>query len=109
MFILFGWGHKTFKNYGEAEMHKCDRCGHDRDWELYVVKTWFTLFFIPVIPYSVERFISCPICNNFTMLDKDEFLIYEYMTLIKEEYGKSRISQEEYEAKMNELKDLLKT
>ena len=34
--------------------------------------SWFTLFFIPLIPLKSEYFISCPICEYGFKIDKHE-------------------------------------
>jgi hypothetical protein len=36
-------------------------------------RTWFTLFFIPIIPYAKVHYIQCPICGNGEILDSQEF------------------------------------
>jgi hypothetical protein len=33
-------------------------------------RTWFTLFFIPVLPYDNSHFLVCPICSNARQLTK---------------------------------------
>jgi hypothetical protein len=33
-------------------------------------RTWFTLFFIPVLPYDNSHFLVCPICSNGRQLTK---------------------------------------
>jgi hypothetical protein len=37
------------------------------------MRTWFTLFFIPVIPYSSKYCITCPNCGSYEELSKEEF------------------------------------
>lgn len=31
---------------------------------LHRIRTWFTLFFIPIIPYSAKRLVLCDKCRN---------------------------------------------
>ena len=35
--------------------------------------TWFTLFFIPVIPYKRNNILVCPVCRCCLELSKEEF------------------------------------
>lgn len=42
--------------------------------ELLKITTWFTLFFIPVIPYKTEYISVCPICNSLLHLSKEDFM-----------------------------------
>jgi hypothetical protein len=38
------------------------------------VTTWFTLFFIPVIPYKRRYLLACPVCGFAYILPKHEFM-----------------------------------
>ena len=61
--IIFGWGRQTIKQIGIVLKRMCDHCNNEEYWVLTRTITWFTLFFIPVIPYSVKYFLSCPVCK----------------------------------------------
>jgi len=54
--IIFGWGHQTIKNIGPTFKNHCSHCNNEDYWTLTKYTTWFTLFFIPVIPYSIKYF-----------------------------------------------------
>ncbi|MFZ5969322.1 MAG: zinc ribbon domain-containing protein [Bacillota bacterium] len=71
--IIFGWGHRTVKNFGTASRKYCHHCHNEKPWELLKVTTWFTLFFIPIIPYKKQYLMICPICRSFMELEKQEF------------------------------------
>lgn len=73
MFFVFGWGRQTRKNFGIVSKLKCDHCGNDDYWKLLRLTEWFTLFFIPVIPYSSEKYLLCPICEYGIKLDDAKF------------------------------------
>lgn len=73
MFLLFGFGKKTVKGYGSEEVILCQRCNNAKQWQYRKTKTWFTLFFIPVIPYQTSYEKVCPICGNSVTLSKDDF------------------------------------
>lgn len=74
MFLLFGWGKRTIKEYGPQEVIKCQKCSNAKAWEYKRVTTWFTLFFIPLIPYQRHYIRMCPICGSYEHLTKDEFI-----------------------------------
>ena len=63
MFILFGFGKRTVKYLGSAGIQVCPNCGNQREWSHLRIRTWFTLFFIPIIPYSTRTVALCPVCN----------------------------------------------
>lgn len=74
MFIIWGFGRTTTKRYGFAQPSGCERCGNAVQMELLKITTWFTLFFIPIIPYSTKHCLVCPICREAKYLTKDEFM-----------------------------------
>lgn len=76
MFVLFGFGKRTVKDHGTTEIRYCHHCHNERPWQVATIRTWFTLFFIPVIPYSSEHIAKCPICNSYIELDKASFNAY---------------------------------
>ena len=63
MIILFGWGRTTTKNYGQFRYAPCNICKHE-EYSLIRIRTWFTLFFIPIIPYGAKRLVLCDKCGN---------------------------------------------
>lgn len=73
MFFIFGWGRQTRKDFGSVAKWHCNHCGRDDYWRLLRSTTWATLFFIPLIPYSIEKFILCPICQYGIQLDDKKF------------------------------------
>jgi hypothetical protein len=64
MFFLFGWGHQTTADDGEAVPVHCYNCNNDVYWHLVHTRKWFTLFFIPVFPYETTHAFLCPICTS---------------------------------------------
>lgn len=79
MIIFFGWGHRTAKSFGPVKKVECSNCNNESDWHLQKVTTWFTLFFIPVIPYEVLYLLVCPVCRYCVQLEKAEFEEYKSM------------------------------
>ena len=73
MFIIWGFGKKTVKSYGLMPIRACGRCNNQIQYEILKVTTWFTLFFIPIIPYRTERFLVCPICHAAQEVSKEDF------------------------------------
>ncbi len=63
MFVIFGWGKVTRKILRYMGIHTCSHCGNTQEWNLVKVRTWFTLFFVPVIPYSTKYVAMCPVCQ----------------------------------------------
>lgn len=74
MFIIWGFGKQTIKSYGIISLDTCGRCNNNVQKEILKITTWFTLFFIPVIPYSRKYCLSCPICKAAQTISKQDFL-----------------------------------
>lgn len=73
MFFIFGWGHLTRKQYDSGIERECQQCHNHVRMALLNLKKWFTLFFIPVIPYGPEYFLVCPSCGHAVKLNKTQF------------------------------------
>jgi len=63
MFLIAGFGHKSKKDYGPVLTKACPRCNNSTAWRLIKATSWFTLFFIPLIPYSTKKILACPIAE----------------------------------------------
>lgn len=73
LFFVFGWGKVTKKVVGPMFEKTCGYCNCTQTWQLCKNRTWFTLFFIPVIPYNTKYSISCPNCGSFIELSEEQF------------------------------------
>jgi len=72
--IIWGWGHRKTDTYGEAtEVIVCARCNNEVRRVVLKDTTYFTLFFIPLIPYKSEHFVVCPVCGDAYALTKEAF------------------------------------
>ena len=64
-FILIGFGKQTFKDLGETgQQQQCFSCSAHIFYHLILVRTWFTYFFIPIVPYRKQYFVECPVCSR---------------------------------------------
>lgn len=72
-FVIFGWGFQTTKYFGvEDNDYLCPICRNVVNRHLLRVRVWFSLFFIPVFPYSSKYYCLCPICEKGIELTKSE-------------------------------------
>lgn len=71
MFILFGWGYQKEDYLGPIFNLQCSHCNNEGGWRLYKRSTWFTLFFIPIIPYDRKNILCCSTCSwGFVLSDE---------------------------------------
>jgi len=61
MFFLFGIRTKA-KAIGQQE-RACTKCVRPTMHAIVETKKWFTLFFIPVIPFGGNFFVRCGVCG----------------------------------------------
>jgi len=71
--IIFGFNRRINKNMGQRGPFECKNCHNLTYFTLILQRVFFTLFFIPVIPYETNRFLICGICNRGFKLTKEEF------------------------------------
>lgn len=101
--IIFGWGHKMIKNFGPTFRHLCTHCNNEEYWVLTRVMTWFTLFFIPIFPYEIKYFLTCPICQYGSELKRDQIDSIKPLAEANQLLIDGKITKEEYESKINLL------
>lgn len=101
--IIFGWGHTMVRNFGPAFRQHCNHCNNEEYWVLTRIMTWFTLFFIPVFPYSIKYFLSCPICQYGLTLEGEQIEKIKPLAEANQLLIDGKISEAEYRTKMNQL------
>lgn len=87
MFVIVGFGRRKKRDFGEITQVRCPRCNNEVLYHLTRTLTWFTLYFIPILPYRSERRLECPICshgmrvlrNEVEALMKGELNILKYL------------------------------
>lgn len=67
MFILFGF--KTFIKNLAIVTAVCPSCNNPAAHRIVKRSRWFTVFFIPVIPFSNKTYSVCTFCGATTQLD----------------------------------------
>jgi hypothetical protein len=61
--IIFGWRTRE-STTGRGEF-ACPRCNSNQPYRFKAVKTWFTLYFLPVIPLkTLGEFVQCQACGD---------------------------------------------
>jgi hypothetical protein len=101
--IIFGWGHQTIKQIGIAFKQLCGHCHNEDYWILTRIMTWFTLFFIPIFPYSIKYFLSCPVCKYGLTLDDKQVDEIKPLAEINQSLVDGEITQEEYQLRIQKL------
>ena len=79
--MIFGWGFRTKRIIGPLGPYTCDICNWSGHFSLVRVITWFTLFFIPVLPYSTNYLVLCPNCQNGAEIERKK--VKEFIELAR--------------------------
>lgn len=98
--ILFGWGKTTVKDHGECIAATCPRCHNSVLLHHLFITVWFTLFFLPVIPYKRRRALVCPICNWSREVPKTAVAITDEMQDITLRWRQGELADADYEQRV---------
>jgi hypothetical protein len=101
MFILFGFGKQTVKDHGDCLAGTCPRCHNQVTLRHLQLTTWFTLFFLPVIPYKRARVLICPICRWSRDVPKAAVPLTEEMATITTQWRAGALSDADYAARVD--------
>lgn len=104
--IIFGWGKQLIKIIGPVFKHHCPNCGNEDYWILKRISTWFTLFFIPVIPYEWKYFLMCPVCERGLYLKSDQYNELKLIAELNNQLVKGVITNDQYIKKISELQQV---
>ncbi len=101
--IFFGWGHTTKKMFGPVFKQVCNHCHNEEYWVLTRIRVWFTLFFIPLIPYENKYFLSCPICEYGLTLNTEQIKQFQPLAETNQLLVSGSISEAEYGSRVRAL------
>lgn len=102
MFFLFGWGRRTNKEYGPALPVEYPNCNNKTFWHLLQSRSWFTLFFVPVIPYESGHYLLCTICGLGTELRGEDIETAKYLCDLTVSFMDKEITEQSYTQAVNE-------
>src|SRR5438552_17516393 len=71
MAIIWGSRRGAARDLGPALAIRCSTCAELEFWHLQRSVTWFTIFFIPLIPLLRQHFLLCPKCGIGMELERE--------------------------------------
>ena len=96
MFFIFGWGHRTTRQYVPTISAKYTNCGNETWFHLLAYRNWFTLFFIPIIPYESKNLLLCPVCLRGLEFQGDQVHKARHLNELTTEFPAKRMPESEY-------------
>ncbi len=106
--IIFGFGGGRPKDRGPVIPARCPNCGNENYLRHVSSTRWFSLFFIPLVPYSTKHFLLCPVCTQGRPLTRDQAARAEAMAGWTQRYRAGEVSHEEYAARAAEFSSFLR-
>ena len=101
--IIFGYRGGKRKDLGEALPVRCPRCNNATFYRYMTVTSWFSLFFIPVIPLKRRDYLVCPVCTRALELRKDQREMASRLVELTTRYRAGEIAEAEYQAQLRAL------
>jgi hypothetical protein len=97
MLFIFGWGRTTVNDRGPLVFLKCNVCSNEKYWHHLTVRKWFSLFFIPVVPYENNNLLLCPVCQR-GMVELSNEMHQQALELgpVTASYLKNEITEDQY-------------
>ena len=101
--IIFGYRGGKRKDLGEALPMRCPRCNNATFYRYMTVTSWFSLFFIPVIPLKRRDYLVCPVCTRALELRKDQREMASRLVELTTRYRAGEIAEAEYQAQLRAI------
>jgi hypothetical protein len=98
--IIFGYHGGKRKDLGEALPLHCPRCNNATTYRWMSVTSWFSLFFIPLIPLKRRDYLVCPICTRAIELTRDRREMAANLVALASRFRSGELSQEDYLAQV---------
>jgi len=102
LFIIFGRKVRD-KDYGPSYPFHCPRCDNGVYYHAYKWRSWFHIFWIPLIPWFSHKELVCPICQAGIELDRSEFKGAKALVDDTQQYRERRMSEEQYARKVHDF------
>ena len=95
LFIIFGRKVRD-KDYGPSYPQNCPHCDNEVYFHAYKWRSWFHIFWIPLIPWRAHRELVCPICQSRIDLEKSAFKVAKELVEDTQQYRERRLPKQEY-------------
>ena len=71
--MIIIYGSRAFqKVFGNTAPQTCGYCKEVAELKVFRVSKWFTLFYIPLFPFSYKYYLQCPYCEVMSEISKEE-------------------------------------
>jgi len=97
MFVLFGFGREKRRDYGPTIPIICPNCHNPTHLRLIEIEKWFSLFFVPILPYDSTYLLVCDVCSRGIELTEEQFEKAKRLCRATRAFREGKISEEKYD------------
>lgn len=98
-FIIFGRKQRE-GDAGPAFPAGCRNCGNYVYFHAFAYRNWGHVFWIPLLPLTKKRFLTCPVCMMSVQLNKSEFTEAKELTDSVRAFERGELSESSLEAEV---------
>lgn len=102
LFIIFGFKNRD-KEYGPAYPAYCGNCDNFEYLHVYKWRTWFHIFWIPLVPLTATRTLVCPICQVYMELERPAFKAAIELADTAQDLMDGKATEEEFYTEIDEF------
>jgi hypothetical protein len=73
--LIMGFGPRKPKDLGDVAPALCPNCGNHVVFRLLELRSWFSLFFVPLVPGRARHVVVCPICQYGIELTSEQLVV----------------------------------
>jgi hypothetical protein len=103
MFFFFGWGRQTRNDHGQVIPLECPNCRNKSFWRYISLKTWFTIFFIPIAPYETKELLLCDVCSRGVELKGGQVEKARSLSKITTSFINKQITNDQYQKELDSI------
>ncbi len=101
MVVIFGWGAGEAQDLGEVAPAVCPNCHNHVLMHHIRSEKKVSLYFVPLIPYGTDEYLSCPTCRHGLQLRPEQRTEVESMQAATSQYRRGRYLAEAYQARVD--------
>lgn len=102
LFIIFGRKVRE-KDYGPSYPLNCPHCDNEVYYHAYKWRSWFHIFWIPLIPWTSHKELVCPICQAGFELERSAFKAAEELVDDTQQYRERQLSEQQFARSIQEF------
>jgi hypothetical protein len=100
MVVIFGWGAGEAQDLGEVAPAVCPNCHNHVFMHHIRSEKKVSLYFVPLIPYGTDEYLSCPTCRHGLQLRPEQRYEVENMQAATSQFRRGKFFAEAYQERV---------